>query len=236
MIGIAKLLLGAAAAAGWNTASVESVLQPPTERRPMPDRPQERPGNRPQERPGDRPPDRPSSRPADRAGRPDDAPPERRGAPDRRPDGPPERSGGPARGRGEPGPNPAVEAWIKTLAEKIADPHDTIRNSARAALVTMGPRAAPILKGMAEEGETARAVAAKNVLEEIHRNHPAPPMPRGAMNFGRMGMSRIVEGMFGGSGGGVMPRPAEWGPPKVADGPGNRPQLPAPSGDPRKRD
>src|SRR5262245_18480838 len=55
--------------------------------------------------------------------------------------------------------DPAVEVWIKTLAEKITDRHDTIRDSAREGLVAVGRAALPTLRKLAEgdDGVTAEA-------------------------------------------------------------------------------
>jgi hypothetical protein len=81
--------------------------------------------------------------------------------PDRRPDGPV---------RGEPAKlDKDVEAWIKLLAGKIADRHDTIRQSAREALAAVGPAALPALRKLAEGDDSAAAAAARSVIARIER-------------------------------------------------------------------
>jgi hypothetical protein len=90
-------------------------------------------------------------------GRGDDRRPpfgEKRGDFDKRGDG---------RGRGDQ----SVDGWLQTLAERITDPHDTIRDSARAGLVAAGKRAVPLLERLAESGDDARATAARKVLDQI---------------------------------------------------------------------
>jgi hypothetical protein len=91
---------------------------------------------------------------------------------------------GDGRGRGDQ----SVDGWLRMLAERITDPHDTIRDSARAGLVAAGKRAVPLLERLAESGDDARATAARRVLEEIERQ-------------GRRGPSGGIGG-FGGFGAG----------------------------------
>jgi hypothetical protein len=54
-----------------------------------------------------------------------------------------------------------VEDWIRLLAERIADRHDEIRDSARAALVAIGPAALPTLRRLAEGDDAAGAPTRK---------------------------------------------------------------------------
>lgn len=78
-------------------------------------------------------------------------------------------------GRGRGG-DQSVEGWLRTLAERITDPHDTIRDSARAGLVAAGKRAVPLLERLADSGDDARATAARKVLEEIERQGRRGPL------------------------------------------------------------
>ena len=64
-----------------------------------------------------------------------------------------------------------VEAWVKTLTDKIADRYDTIRESARHALVAMGKAALPSLHKVAEGADGASAEAAKHVIAAIEGGH-----------------------------------------------------------------
>ena len=85
-----------------------------------------------------------------------------------------------------PRPNKELEAWIKILAEKMTDRNDDIRNSARRALVSVGPAAMFSLKEMTESKDAATAVAARNVMMEIGRStmQKNMMMQRGGMPFG----------------------------------------------------
>ena len=85
-----------------------------------------------------------------------------------------------------PKPDKELEAWIKVLAEKMTDRNDDIRNSARRALVSVGPAAMFSLKEMTESKDAATAVAAKNVMMEIGRStmQQNMMMQRGGMPFG----------------------------------------------------
>jgi hypothetical protein len=127
---------------------------------------------------------------------------------------------------GEPGERPApkadaaVEAWVKVLIEKIADPHDTVRESARTALVHIGPQAIPALRQLAEGSDNVKAVAARNVIGMIERgNQPG----RG---FG--GQPGFPGGGFGGQPGfpGGPGQPAERPGPGREPAPGERPGQP----------
>ena len=85
-----------------------------------------------------------------------------------------------------PRPDKELEAWIKILAEKMTDRNDDIRNSARRALVSVGPAAMFSLKEMTESKDAATAVAARNVMMEIGRStmQKNMMMQRGSMPFG----------------------------------------------------
>jgi hypothetical protein len=83
-------------------------------------------------------------------------------------------------------PDKELEAWIKILADKMTDRNDNIRNSARRALVSIGPDAMFSLKEMTESKDVATAVAARNVMMEIGRStmQKNMMMQRGGMPFG----------------------------------------------------
>src|SRR5438067_10690199 len=61
----------------------------------------------------------------------------------------------------------ALDAWVHQLAEKMTDRHDSIRHSARLALVALGRPAVPALKKLAEGEDGASAEAAKKVIRRI---------------------------------------------------------------------
>ena len=123
--------------------------------------------------------------PAERPGQ------DRPGVPGANNNGPREDNRGPM-GKGfmnpvmPPKPDKELEAWIKVLAEKMTDRNDDIRNSARRALVSMGPAAMFSLKEMTESKDAATAVAARNVMMEIGRStmQQNMMMQRGGMPFG----------------------------------------------------
>ncbi|MDW8196399.1 MAG: hypothetical protein RMJ56_02210 [Gemmataceae bacterium] len=83
---------------------------------------------------------------------------------DARPE-PTERPRGPL-----PRPDATVEAWVKVLLERITDPHDVVRESARMAVIAVGPPALPALEQLVEGRDAAKAVAAQKLIQEIHRN------------------------------------------------------------------
>ena len=120
---------------------------------------------------------------------------DRSGVPGANNNGPREDNRGPMPGMGgkgfmnpmmPPKPDKELEAWIKVLAEKMTDRNDDIRNSARRALVSMGPAAIYSLKEMTESKDAATAVAARNVMMEIGRStmQQNMMMQRGGMPFG----------------------------------------------------
>ncbi len=110
----------------------------------------------------------------------------------------------------------SVEAWVKVLTEKMMDRHDTIRDSARAALIAVGPAALPTLKTIAGSGDDAAATAAKKLITRIEEGGRGgfagqPGGPGGGPGFpGGPGAS----GGFGGAGGngGGFGRPGIGGP------------------------
>jgi hypothetical protein len=89
--------------------------------------------------------------------------------------------GGPMTG-GHPKADPALEAWVKTLIDKITDPHDMIRDSARGALVQIGHPAIPQLHKLVEGDDAAKALAARKVIMMIEHHaqqgqHGQPGQP-----------------------------------------------------------
>jgi len=131
-----------------------------------------------------------------------------------------------------PRPDKELEAWIKILAEKMTDRNDDIRNSARRALVSVGPAAMFSLKEMTESKDAATAVAARNVMMEIGRStmQKNMMMQRGGMPFGG------PQGMPGMGGWGKMNpqdmnrKAGPGGPPREGDR-GARPEAGKPEGD-----
>lgn len=126
-------------------------------------------------------------------------------------------------------PDKELEAWIKILADKMTDRNDNIRNSARRALVSVGPDAMFSLKEMTESKDTATAVAARNVMMEIGRSSMQQNMmmQRGGMPFGG------PQGMPGMGGWGKMnPQDVnrQSGPGRDGDK-GNRPEAGKPEGE-----
>ncbi|MSR30349.1 MAG: hypothetical protein EXR99_02475 [Gemmataceae bacterium] len=114
--------------------------------------------------------------------------------------------------RPEPKADPVVDAWVKTLTDKMTDRHDTVRNSSRAALVAIGRPALPALAKLAESQDSAVATAAKSVMGKIGAgskgfNRPAP--------FGLGGFQRFD------------PRKGNWG---GQFGKSTRPGFPGESG------
>ncbi len=162
------------------------------------------------------------AQPPDRKG-PDDKrneqQPDRKGPDDKRGGQQPDRKG-PMGPMGErPRPDATVDAWVKVLVEKIADPHDTVRDSARAALVHVGPQAIPTLRQLAEGGDNVKAVAARNVIAMIERHRETGGQPGIARGPG--GPGGPGGGAFGP--GGPMGRP---GGPMGPMGPMGRPGGP----------
>lgn len=100
--------------------------------------------------------------------------------------------------KGPPKADPTVEAWLKVVMEKITDPHDVVRDSARDAVISVGPPAIRALETLAEGGDAAKAEAARRLIHAIHFHHgPAMHGPGhggehhdgfGPGHFGRPGM------------------------------------------------
>jgi hypothetical protein len=101
--------------------------------------------------------------------------------------------------------DPQVDAWLAVLLTKITDPHDTVRDSARAAVVSVGSPALPALQKLADGDDSAKAVAARKLISAIHRGGP------GGEHGGPPGMGRPG---FGGERGGPpgFGRPGDRGP------------------------
>jgi len=86
-------------------------------------------------------------------------------------------------------PDPTVDAWVKILGENMTARHDTVRESARAALVAIGKPALPALRKLAESNDSATALAASKVIERIEARPGVVrrgqdglrPGPRGAL-------------------------------------------------------
>ncbi|MBM3980327.1 MAG: hypothetical protein FJ304_08585, partial [Planctomycetes bacterium] len=85
--------------------------------------------------------------------------------------------GQPGDKKGGPRPDAAVDAWVKVLIEKITDPHDTVRESARGALVGVGPAALPALQRLADGDDSAKAVAARKLIGAIQGQGRGPGQP-----------------------------------------------------------
>ncbi|MFO0798772.1 MAG: hypothetical protein U0804_14965 [Gemmataceae bacterium] len=101
---------------------------------------------------------------------------------------------------------------MKMLTDKMNDPHDAIRESARAALVSVGGPALPALRSLAG-GSDAKAFTARRLVQQIERGAGGFPGTGGFGAAGGMG----PPGGFGGPG--AFPSPG--GPP-----PGLRPGGP----------
>ena len=140
-----------------------------------------------------------------------------------------------------PKPDKELEAWIKILAEKMTDRNDDIRNSARRALISVGPAAMFSLKEMTESKDAATAVAARNVMMEIGRStmQQNMMMQRGGMPFA------APKGMPGMGGWGKMNpqdmnrKAGPGGPPREGDrkgGPEGRPEGERKANPPREGD
>ncbi len=99
-----------------------------------------------------------------------------------------------------PKPDAVVEAWLKTLLDKITDPHDTVRDSARGAVVAVGPAALPALQKLAEGDDAAKAVAARKLIGAIAGRGPGQGgQPNQPGQPGRPGFSGFP-GLPGGMG------------------------------------
>jgi hypothetical protein len=131
-------------------------------------------------------------------------------------------------------PDPQVEAWLAILLTKITDPHDVVRESARGAVVAVGPPAIPALEKLANGDDSAKAVAARKLIHAIHTHHghggPGGPGehgrgfgmgPDGHQGMGPMGPGRPGERGFGPPGMGGRRGPGGergFGPPGMGRG------------------
>jgi len=77
--------------------------------------------------------------------------------------------------RGEARVDPAVTAWVKILVDKITDPHDEIRDSARAALVAVGRPALATLQPIVTGSDGAKATAARKLVDAIEATQQRTP-------------------------------------------------------------
>ena len=133
-----------------------------------------------------------------------------------------------------------VEAWVNVLAAKIADRHDSIRESARHALVAVGKPALPALRKLAEGADGAAAEAATRLIAHIENGRDGRPGFPGEMGTPRrgahMGPPPPAPGGPPGFPGGFAPPPGAgpqpggspgsspgFGPPPGASGPQPRP-------------
>jgi hypothetical protein len=101
------------------------------------------------------------------------------------------------RGPGGERTDPAVEGWLNVLVEKMNDPHDTVRDSARAGIVAIGPAALPTLRRLADGDDGAKAVAARKLIATIQQQYalggpsiasgPGMPSPSDPSSFGPPG-------------------------------------------------
>lgn len=135
---------------------------------------------------------------------------------------PPPRDREPGRdGPREPRIDPAVEAWVKMLAEKITDRHDSIRESAREGLAAVGRAALPTLRQIAEGDDGAAADAARKIIGRIESGGRGP-RGEGPGGPDRPGGERPPEGRPGERPGGERPGPGgrPGGPDRPGPGPG----------------
>jgi Spy/CpxP family protein refolding chaperone len=90
------------------------------------------------------------------------------------------------RGRGPAKADASVEAWVKVLTDKMNDPHDTVRDSARAALLAVGPEAVPALQKLTEGDDSAKAATARKLIGAIAGSQRGPGGPGQPGGFGPM--------------------------------------------------
>jgi hypothetical protein len=137
-----------------------------------------------------------------------------------------ERKGEEKKGPAASKSDAVVDAWLVVLLAKLTDPHDTVRDSARGAIVAVGAPALPALQKLADGDDPAKAVAARKLIAAIHSHghghvgpggHPGMgpgghgPAPKGPGWFGHPGMSGHGPGGFPGMGPGGRGGP--WGGP-----------------------
>jgi len=119
----------------------------------------------------------------------------------------PKRDGGERKSSEPVKADPAVDAWVKVLLEKLTDPHDTVRDSARAGLVTVGRQAVPSLQKLADGEDGAKATAARKLIGEIQGReqrqggfgNPGFPGPGGGFPDGRPPVGPGQPGLPGGN-------------------------------------
>ena len=104
-----------------------------------------------------------------------------------------------------PKPDAVVDAWLAVLLTKITDPHDTVRDSARGAIVSVGPAAIPALQKLADGDDPAKAVAARKLIGTIHHGHGGPGGQPGRPGMGGMGFPGGGMGPMGPGGRGGFP-------------------------------
>ena len=104
-----------------------------------------------------------------------------------------------------PKPDAVVDAWLAVLLTKITDPHDTVRDSARGAVVSVGPAAIPALQKLADGDDPAKAVAARKLIGTIHHGHGGPGGQPGRPGMGGMGFPGGGMGPMGPGGRGGFP-------------------------------
>jgi hypothetical protein len=122
------------------------------------------------------------------------------------------------------GPTPksdaTVDAWLKVLLEKITDPHDTVRDSARGAIVAVGSPAIPALQKLADGGDPAKAVAARKLITAIQGRPTSQGRERPGMGPMAPGMRPDFFGGQRGRGFGPGDRGRGFGPGDRRRGPG----------------
>src|SRR5262245_41414805 len=107
----------------------------------------------------------------------------------------------------------------------MTDRHDSIRESARAALVAIGEPALPTLKQLSEGDDSATATAAKKVIAQIEGGRGRPPAAQRGFGFGGGGFGGGFDrGGFGAPG--TPPAPPK--PPEKIEEP--RQGTPVPGG------
>lgn len=130
------------------------------------------------------------------------------------------KKGEPKKGgeRPQPKTDATVDAWLGVLLAKITDPHDTVRDSARGAVVAVGPPALPALEKLANGDDAAKAVAARKLIGAItgNRGPQGQPGPRGPQ-----GPAFGGPGPMGPQFGGMGPRGPQFGGP-MGPGGGDR--------------
>ncbi len=127
----------------------------------------------------------------------------------------------------DPKPDAQVDAWVKTLTDKMNDPHDAIRDSSRAGIISVGRAALPTLKKLADGDDGAKSTAAKRLMEAIERG-PMPGMGGGMPAGGPMPPFGGRGGIIGGARGEGRRPDATPDRPAPAPAPERRPDTNAP--------